>query len=40
VSAGVAATFLVDQPIHDYIQARKDSTTDDIARIAGYFHEP
>ena len=40
VSAGVAATFLVDQPIHDYSQAHKDSTKDDIAKVAGYFHEP
>jgi membrane-associated phospholipid phosphatase len=40
VSAGIAATFLVDQPIHDYSQAHKDSTKDDIAKVAGYFHEP
>jgi len=40
VSAGIAAICLLDQPIHDYAQDNQSSTLDDVAKVAGYFHEP
>jgi len=40
VAAGIAATFLLDQPIHDYVQDHQSATLDDVAKVAGYFHEP
>jgi membrane-associated phospholipid phosphatase len=39
-SAGVAATFLLDQPIHDFVQGNTTSAQDDIANVAKKFHEP
>jgi membrane-associated phospholipid phosphatase len=39
-SAGVAATFLLDQPVHDFVQDNKTSAQDDIANVAKRFHEP
>ncbi len=39
-SAGIAATFLLDQPIHDFVQGNTTSGQDDIANVAKRFHEP
>ena len=39
-SAGLALTFLIDQPVHDYMQEHQDSTLTDIADVAKRFHEP
>lgn len=39
-SAGMAATFLLDQPVHDFVQDNTTSAQDDLANVAKRFHEP
>jgi membrane-associated phospholipid phosphatase len=39
-SAGIALTFLLDQPVHDFWQDHQDSTLNDVADVAKRFHEP
>jgi membrane-associated phospholipid phosphatase len=38
-SAAIAATFLLDQPIHDYMVDHQSATATDIADVAKTFHE-
>jgi hypothetical protein len=38
-SAGIAATFLLDQPIHDYMLDHQGAAATDVADVAKTFHE-
>jgi hypothetical protein len=38
-SAGIAATFLLDQPIHDYMVDHQSTAATDVADVAKTFHE-
>jgi membrane-associated phospholipid phosphatase len=38
-SAGIAATFLLDQPAHDYMRDHQGATATDVADVAKTFHE-
>jgi membrane-associated phospholipid phosphatase len=38
-SAGIAATFLLDQPVHDYMVDHQGVTATDVADVAKTFHE-
>ena len=39
-SAGVAALFLLDEPVHDYVQDHRSASLDDVADVAVRFHDP
>ena len=39
-SAGVAALFLIDEPVHDYVQGHRSASLDDVADVAVRFHDP
>lgn len=39
-TAGVAATFVLDQPVHDYLVNHQSATGTDVADVAKTFHEP
>jgi membrane-associated phospholipid phosphatase len=38
-SAGIAATFLLDQPVHDFMRDHQGATATDVADVAKTFHE-
>jgi membrane-associated phospholipid phosphatase len=39
-TAGVAALFLVDEPVRDYVQDHRSASLDDMGDVAVTFHDP